>query len=52
MEIFHLLGLCPDAAMHIDFIDVFITNYNQIMMLMLQLKDVFVYKILIRMFTL
>jgi hypothetical protein len=51
MEIFHLLGLCPDSLSHIDLIDIFILNYNQIILILMQLKDVFVYKIKFLMFT-
>ncbi len=29
-SILHILGLCPDSLSHLDLIDIFIANYNQI----------------------
>ena len=29
-EILHVIGLCPDNFMHIDLIDIFIANYDNL----------------------
>ena len=29
-EILHIIGLCPDNFMHIDLIDIFIANYENL----------------------
>ena len=29
-EVLHLIGLCPDSFAHIDLIDVFVANYENI----------------------
>ena len=29
-EILHVIGLCPDSFMHIDLIDIFVANYDNL----------------------
>lgn len=40
MEIFHLLGLCPDSPSHLDLIDIVVTNYNQFQLIVHKLLEV------------
>lgn len=30
-ELFHIIGLCPDSFAHIDLLDFFVANYNNIL---------------------
>ena len=30
-EILHVIGLCPDSFTHIDLIDIFVANYENIL---------------------
>ena len=39
IEFLHILGVCPDSLNHIDLIDIIITNYNQIQLLIYNLLN-------------
>lgn len=41
MEIFHVIGLCPDSMSHVDLIDIVITNWNQLQIIFISLRRMF-----------